>query len=290
MAQAIQAQAQTPPGTKRTLTERVGDAFESFWKDPAELRTQQQPQQRQQPQTQGELTNNEPENKLQSTDKNGNPIVENPMDVYAGLWDNEPPKDKDGKPIQATEAPKFQLDPKVVKDAASRINMMEGLPPELAEKMQNGQMQPADYQALAQHTGQRAYEHAIQHATALTDRFISQRLEHETQGLNGKFTKLLAKSKVVGHEAIKNNPALAEHFNEVTERLHSKHPEKDPDWIADQATKYFTDIAKGLGYVHKDDVQEQSSGGRLQTDPQGNTRRSDGKIFDFDAYLKEPTQ
>lgn len=269
------AQAQGNPGFMSRAASAVG--LDSFWKKPEELSPLPgQQQQQQQPPQQGQQQPQQPAGASNAGATNDPETLQNPLDVYKGLFDNSPKLDKDGKPVPVNEPPKFQLDSKTISDAASKIDFMSGLPPELNEKIQSGQMDGQSIQALVSHVAQQAYARSMEHATALTDRFVGMRLQHEQQGLPKQLQRLLAKHTAISNPAIRDNPVLREQYETVSERLSGLHPDKPPEWIAEKTNEYFQEIAKAVNptFGKQDDSQPIEGQGK------------DKKVFDWQGYLK----
>lgn len=269
----------------------VGD-LAGFWRKPEELSAVQVPQQSQVPQGQPQQNGQQGQQQQQTKQPagatakgatNDPETIENPLDVYKDLFNNTPNKDKDGKDILPPEPPAFKLDAKTIKDAAGKIDFMSDLPPELAEKLQSGQMDATSTAALVSHVGQQAYARAIEHATTLTDRYVGMRLNHEQQGLPAQVQRLLAKHTAISNPAIRNNPVLKEHYEMISERLSTRYPDQPPEWVAEQTNKYFTDMAKAVN-PKLGEVEHVDQG--IQTNARGETTK-DGKVFDWQAYLKD---
>lgn len=281
--------ATTGGGFSSKIQHAIGD-LGRYFRNPNELSDigtqspQGQQQQGQQPKQQGQQ-GKQPSGASNDGATNDAETMQNPLDVYAGLFDNSPKLDKDGKPVAGPpEAPKFKLDSKVIKDAASKMDFTAGLAPELQEKLTNGQpLTSAEQLQLHNHIGANAYSHAMEHVTTLADKYIDMRLSHEQQGLRSEVNKLLAKSRTLSNPAIAKNPALKEHFEVITERLSTKFPDATPEWIAQQAESFFTDVAKAinpeLGSTGKDNAEA------IKLQKEGATVEG-GKVFDWNAYLK----
>lgn len=286
--------AQAQAGRMQQVIGDIGKWFKSpeeLTPIPGQERSQdiqQQQGQNRQNQGQGRPQNNQnfggnngPQGSTNAGASNDPETMENPLDVYAGLFSDEPRKDKEGNPIKPAEPPKFALDPKTITDAATKIDFMSGLPEEVSTKLQSGNIDAETLSAVVQHAGRNAYARAMEHASALTDRYVGMRLSHEQQGLPGQLHGLLAKHQAINNPAIRNNPVLKEHYELVSERLAKKFPDQPPEWIASQANQYFTDMAKAvnpkLGTQDSDPVDG--------TNAKGETVK-DGKVFDWQGYLK----
>lgn len=214
---------------------------------------------------------------------NNNPeSFQNPLDVYKGLFDNTPPTDKDGKP-KVNEPPAFKLDPTIIGKAAESMDFMSGLPQDITDKLQSGQVDANVLQAVVNHAGRNAYARAMEHASTLTDKFVGMRLGHEKQGLNSEVQRILANNKVLSNPNIANNPALKEHMEMVSNQLARKYPDQTPEWIADKTQQYFQDLATAVN----PDLGRPQQPAESYNPRNGELRNKDGKVFDWGGYLKE---
>lgn len=277
--------ATQPQGQSRGRLSQIAGDIAQYFRTPAEMspipgQQTQQSQQNQQQQGNGQQQQgNQPQGAGNQGATNDPETMQNPLDVYKGLWSDAAPTGPDGKPIQPKEPPAFKLDPKTISEAAGKIDFMSGLPDDVTAKLQQGTIDSDVLSQVVNHVGRNAYARAMEHNSTLTDRFVGMRLNHEQQGLPGQVNKLLAKSKVLANPAIQANPALREHYDHITERLATKFPDQSADWIAEMANKYFADMVKALG------GNEESQPIQDGTAPDGSTVK-DGKMFDWQAYLK----
>lgn len=291
MAQNPQ-QAQ-PQGFGSRVASALGD-LTGYFKSPDQLSPIQVPQQQvpqQPPQGQqgptGQQQQQRPAGSTNGGATNDPETLQNPLDVYKGLFDNTPKKDKDGKVIAPPEPPSFKLDSKTISDAASKIDFMSGLPAEVTQKLQSGQIDAEVLQAVVSHVGQNSYARAMEHASTLTDRFVGMRLGHEQQGLQAQMNKLLARNHAISNPAIRDNPVLREHYETVSTKLAEKFPDQPPEWIAEQTNKYFTDMAMAVNPQLGQQQQSQDQG--VRTNSQGALVKGD-KVFDWQAYLQESSR
>lgn len=222
-------------------------------------------------------TNNTNDNALGADKSNQNAQgndpnnYENPLDVYAGLFDN------DALNKDAPKAPSFTLSPDIISKAAGSLDFMAGLPQELVDKVQQGNLSPQDYMEMINHAGRQAYAKAMEHSSHLTDRFVSQRSQFEQQGLPKQLQRLLANNKVGSDPAVMNNPTVKAHLEVISSQLATKYPDQTPEWIADKAKSFFMDMAKALN-PNLGEVNPGADSGQGKLPPMEN--------FNWDGYLK----
>ena len=287
-----QAQQQPHVSQRSGIASMIPDALAKYFRSPAELNPQPQGQQGQQgngQQQQGQPPGNNGQQRQQGQQQQGGTpngatndpeSFQNPLDVYKGLFDNEPPKDKDGKPI-VNEPPKFNLDAKTIGEAASKIDFTAGLPKEVTDKLNSGQLDTQTMNILLNHVARNAYGKAMEHASSLTDRFVGMRLGHEQQALGPQVRRLLAQSQVLSNPNVAKNPAVREHMDIISDGLARKFPDATPEWIAQKTTEYFQHLAVTVNpdLAPKPPQQDTSEAGEL--------RSPDGKVFDWGGYLTE---
>jgi len=202
----------------------------------------------------------------------------NPLDLYKDLFHNtEDPA--------APKAPEFKLSSEIVTKAAGSLNFTDGLPKELADKVAAGNLSPADHMDIMQHVGRQAYAKAMEHMSTLTDRFVGLRTAHEQQGLPKQLRNLLATTKAASLPSAQSNPVVKAHMELISSQLAHKYPDQTPDWIAEKAQSFFTDMAKAInpnfGSTEVDEEGEPKQGRR--------PAKMEMENFDWDGYLKDKT-
>ena len=156
----------------------------------------------------------------------------NPLDSFAGMYDNKSIADGDKPPV-------FALDSKALESAAQSLQFAPKITPELAQKLQVG-----DPEALAEvlnAVGRQAYQTAMSHQSVLTDNYVNARLSHDRKGLGQSVHSVLTANKL--EQLAEKNPVLKEHVREIGGKIADKYPEASPDWIAEQTRNYFVNIA-----------------------------------------------
>lgn len=164
------------------------------------------------------------------------PAMENPLDVYAKMFENAAKN-------SGVQAPDFSLDPKVVNEVAGKMDFTKDLAPELMEKALTG-----DVKALLgviQATSQNAYKAALSHGTALTDSFVKNRSDYDRDqlknGVRGELT-----TQALSDAPNFDHPVIRQELIRVAEQFAKANPDAHPKEIADSAKKYMTDIANAL--------------------------------------------
>lgn len=220
--------------------------------------TQQQPQQQVQ---QDNGATNDPES------------LANPIDVYKDLWSN---------PTQSVndQAPQFKIAPDKIQQVTDQLDFSQNLPQELQDRIQSGeQLTSADLIAAMNHVGRATYAKAVEHLSHLTGTYVDLHSKHSQKGLPSLIKQHLAQSKISNIPAVQNNPALHEHVREIGGRIAQRYPNASEDWIAEQTSKYFLDMAKSL---NPDAFIGEGTGARGQRSGQ------DKNTTDWDTFFNGP--
>lgn len=165
---------------------------------------------------------------------------QSPLDAYADLF-----KPQDPTKAQSThpEAPKFALDPKIVDQAASGMDFIAQLPPEIQEKIRSGD--PSALMEAINHVGRNSYKAAITHMSSLTDRFVDLRSKHDQTNLGSAVQNHLIRN-TVDTQFANANPVARDSLKWVSDKMREAFPDATPAWIAEQAPKFFVEMAKAI--------------------------------------------
>lgn len=165
---------------------------------------------------------------------NGTNTVPNPLDIYNTMYQNDPNK-KDDVP------PSFTLDPAVVGKVAGSLNFFEGIPQELMQKANSGDI--ASMMEVMQYSNRNAYQQALTHSSALTDKFVGQREDHFRKGVPGVVRDELTIGALAGNgEGGAMHPVVRKQLTEVAKLMQKANPDASPQEIAASARKYIKDM------------------------------------------------
>ena len=202
--------------------------------------------------------------------QDASPAPQSITDLYAGLY--EPRQTDQGK-----QAPTFNLTPDAIGKAAGKMDFVQGLPPELLEKIQtsNGSLDFDTISQIINHAGRAAYSRAMEHSSALTGNFVEARVQHERQGLPEALRLNLARNKTLSKRNI-DNPVVREHLALISEKVSARFPDATEDEVAELTHEYFTTMARE---INPDAFQQQDNAGKRRDQP------LEGEIQDYDSYL-----
>ncbi len=173
-----------------------------------------------------------PDGKIPGTDPN----TVNPLDAYKEMFDNA----NKGSEIQA---PQFKLDSTVINDVSGKMDFTKGVDPEVLSKATNG-----DVSAMMQvikTVGQNSYKAAIEHGTALTDTFITQRGEYEKSQISNGVRSQLTNNELSSAPNY-SHPVVKAELNRVAAGFARANPDASPSEVAKAAQKYIQDLQMAL--------------------------------------------
>lgn len=197
--------------------------------------SQQQQQQQQQPQnpTNQPLGDNAGQTNPIASEQN-KPV--DPLAAYGKLFEES--KETPELP------PSFKLDPEMIGKTASSMNFLQGLPQEVVQAAQTGDS--AALMQMMNHTAQKAYQAALAHSSALTDKFVDSRSKFDMErGLAPRVKSELTQQALASAPNY-SNPVVREKLNEEARRFQKAYPEASPQQIAEMAQQYIMDLANAL--------------------------------------------
>lgn len=168
-----------------------------------------------------------------------------PLDKYAGLFDNAPTVDKDGKPIAKIEATKTLLDAGVVDytKAAETLDFTKAVTPEIQAKIAKGgeegvaamleamQLVGANAFIQAGVTASKAGKTSLELATTERGAAVQSQIH-----LNDVSTLVITANPSLAH------PALKPMADALGKQLVEKNPTATPQQIADLTLGYFKEL------------------------------------------------
>ncbi len=173
-----------------------------------------------------------PDGKIPGTDPN----TVNPLDAYKKMFDNA----SNGSEIQA---PQFKLDPNVINDVSGKMDFTKGVDPEILSKATNGDV--SAMMQLIKTVGQNSYKAAIEHGTALTDTFITQRGEYEKSQISNGVRSQLTNNEL-SNAPNYSHPVVKAELNRVAAGFARANPDASPSEVAKAAQKYIQDLQMAL--------------------------------------------
>lgn len=176
-----------------------------------------------------------------STGKDGkmpgtDPAGENPLDVYAKMFENASKNSE-------VAAPDFSLDPKVLGEVSRKMDFTKGVNPETLQKATTGDV--SALMDIIKTVGQNSYRAAIEHSTALTDTHLKTRGEFESKRLEAGVNKKLTES-ALSNAPNYNHPVVKAELNRIAGQFAAANPDASPQQVAEAAQKYLMDLHSAL--------------------------------------------
>lgn len=265
---------------------------------------QQQPSANQQQQAQQLPNPNNPgsmdQNPAGQVDANGNPIQQpqqdptqqqgdpsqqqqqqasdnDPLAIYANLFDNK----QNGEGDNA--APTFALSPEELNKVASSMDFTKGADPEVLQKLSEGDLSVLP--ALLNHVGQQAYSQALNHGTALTDKFVGQYSEHQMKQVAPMVRDQLtnnALNDTTGEQTLDlSNPVVQNAVKQTATLLQQRNPTMAPSQVAEMAKKYHIELAAQMLGANGDALSQ------LPTVHKQQQEQQQAQETDWDDYLTQ---
>ena len=155
----------------------------------------------------------------------------NPMDAYAKMFDN----------VASTEAaPALALDDKTLNDVTGSLDFAGQLPAELQTRIAAGD--PKAFLEALNHVGRQSYKTALQHSTALTDKFVNVRETHTNKGFGSKVKSVLTANELAATPNF-DHPVVRQQLNDTANRIQAMHPDASPQQVARMAQDYLVQLA-----------------------------------------------
>lgn len=243
--------------------------FDKFFGGSGQQQTQQQQQPNGQPPAQGQPNQQQSQgsqgaqgnNPVAHSNVNNPDPIPDPSALYAKMWENK---------TDQSEAPRLRLEGNVLDEVSGKMDFMRDAPQELVQKATSG-----DVQSLMQLMGwvsQRTYRASIEHSSALTDSFVSQRDAYNAKGTGSAVrSELLMQNLAVGKDGKPLPDYAKKQIADIAKRMQASYPDATPQEIAQSVREYVQGIA-----------------GMVSGDPQESNQKqqpsADQGAFDWDKW------
>lgn len=184
-----------------------------------------------------------PDGKMPGTDPNN----QNPLDVYSKMFDTA----NNGSDLQA---PSFKIDPKVLSDVSSKMDFTRGVNQETLAKATSGDT--AALLDIIKTVGQNSYRAALEHNTALTDSYLTNRGDFDKKSLERGVKSQLTASELSSAPNY-NHPVVKAELNRIANQFAAANPDASPQEVAKAAQKYIADLQNALNPTAKTESSEE---------------------------------
>lgn len=206
--------------------------------------------------------------------------VQNPLDtLHAQIWGTPNQGDGGQGQQQQQQAPAYDgytvpWDNGQVNQALQRVNFMNGVNPEIMQKLQSGDLSVLP--DVLNHVGRQAYSMAAQTAHGFVDRGVKTGLDRFGGSLDDRFKDYEVRRQTPDDELIAH-PANAPVFEMLKSQVQRNNPNYTPQQIKDTATTWFKEMANSMSSRNQQQTQSQSKDAGKNwaaeyglEDPQGN--------------------
>lgn len=190
---------------------------------------------------------------------------QDPLAAFAKIFDNAS-NDGEKKP------PSYKLSPEVLKQAADSLDFSDVIPKDFQERLSKND--PTVWSDIVNGLGRKAYSHALEHNSVLTDRFVDQRSQYDRSGYGKEVTRHVARQSL--KSIAEKSPTTAKFLEGIQNELLEKNPDADPKWLEEQSRKAIMSMA---GIISPEDFVEH----------QRQTKQKDaaGGDTDWDNYFSK---
>jgi hypothetical protein len=187
-----------------------------------------------------------------NTQPQNNKQPQDPLAAFAKIFDNVP---NDGK----KKAPSYKLSPDVLKQAADSLDFSDVIPKDFQERLSNND--PTVWSDIVNGLGRKAYSHALEHNSILTDRFVDQRSQYDRSGYGKEVTKHVAKQSL--KSIAEKSPTTAKFMEGIQNELLEKNPDATPEWLEENTRKAIMSMA---GIISPEDFVEHHKQNKKQAE------------------------
>ena len=175
-----------------------------------------------------------------------------PMDEMAALWQTDP---KVQQPVDPFATPLMNTDPAKIAAAASRMDFVGQVPPEIMQKAMSG-TDPASFMQVMNFVAQRAVATSAQLSAATIEQATARNNERNAQALPGRVRQLQLDSIQSDNPAL-NHPASQPMLKLIRNQIQMNNPNMSPVDINKRAESTLLGYAQQLVPAQK---QEDLSG------------------------------
>lgn len=161
-----------------------------------------------------------------------------PLDAWAEVWKTKP---TDQQPTDPWSQPILPSDPNKIREAAGKMDMMAGVPPELLQKVNAGN-DPQALMELMNKVAQNTLAMSAQLATASVERAGTVIRDRTRQELPEHFREYQLRDLPVDNPVL-NHPGAQGLLQMTRQQLKMKNPDWSAQRIQDEAVKYLTSFA-----------------------------------------------
>lgn len=198
---------------------------------------------------------------------------QSPLDDFSTLFDAPDPND----PNKEALPPSLSISADKLKGHVDKLDFTKDLPEEALQGIANMGDQGKLILSLLNHVGRQAYSTAVQHNSAITDRFVGQRSEFDSKSLQNRVKSELVRS---GFHKSNSHPVVKAAQEMLAAQLQAKNPDATPDWIQEKTNSFFQLLGQQLA--------PQKQGGRGEGGAEGEEGDGDVNWLEFVGQKEKP--
>ena len=189
------------------------------------------------------------------------PTDNSPLDAWKDVWHTDP---KANPPSDPWSQPILPSDPVKIREAASKMDMMAGMPPELVQKVVAGN-DPQALMDLMNRVAQNTLAMSAQLATASVERAGSVIRDRTKSELPEQFREYQLNNLPVENPVL-NHPGAQGLLQMTRQQLKMKNPSWNAQQIHEEAVKYLTNFAGALSQSNEPNKPKTDNSGTPEQD------------------------
>lgn len=205
-----------------------------------------------------------PTNATGSESKQDN-AAESPFKQFEDLW--QPTLGADGKPVQVTKDPLYNVDPKQVMEAAQRTDFKSVATPEqLAKVAAGGQEGVQAMMDIMQSVASSVYANAAVAATKIAESGITKALSQAESRLPDAIRRQTLSESLASKNPALNNPAVKPLVDSTRAQFAQKYPNATAAELESMTMNYFKEVGNAFNPQAKPDPNVDPVTGKQQED------------------------
>jgi hypothetical protein len=227
-------------------------------------------------------TGTPPGTKQQEPAPTKSPVSEDPLAAFASIFDNKPPGDPKPEDIPLSVA--GVLTPETISKLTENLDFNSFMSQATRDALAKGEDSNAVFAAFNE-IAKGSYQTAMQHSATLSEKIIEDRIKRLEQGLGDKINAHQLQTRLSADDVISKSPVLKAGISMIADNIRRSQPDADPNWIAEQATKFFVESAK---LIQGDQASNPGSGAPGQ-DNQASGNETDWMGFAMGDTVNNPS-
>lgn len=195
----------------------------------------------------------------------GSEANKSPLSEFEKLW--EPATGPDGKPLQVTADPLYQVDAQKVMQEAQKVDFRKVATPEQLQKVSaGGQEGVAAMMEIMQSVASSVYGSAALAATTIAERGITKALSQAEQRLPGMIRQQSFNESLANKNPALHDPAVKPMIEMLSKQLGQKYPNATAEELTGMAERYMQAAADAFNPAKQVEAQKQQQQQQKEND------------------------